>query len=232
MGKLAYFPFRVPPQEVLHQSLLYWDGVATVLPSRAGWGYDPTPEGLRDLEERGLYLGLRWMDYNGALSSSGGVLVDELNRMAAGANPPQPSQRVFLEAGKMFRGLEDLLVRLGLAEWSGEWGFGVVTSQEVIDVIIGTLIRDIVAEQSRVWRRGEALYPYTDRDDAWRCALRTAPEGGLDRPTTNWELEIGRILPVPAPGTTTEAVLAFRERYSEEPPRTRPMHSPSVRTIN
>ncbi|UUU44072.1 DUF6236 family protein [Streptomyces sp. NBC_00162] len=57
-----------------------------------------------------------------------------------------------------------------------------------------------------------ALFPYTDSEDAFRRSHRpTSATGHLA-----WEMELGRLLPVPAPGTPTTDVLVFRERYADE----------------
>ena len=55
MGVLLYYPTINPPTEVLHQALLYWDGISSVVP-RDPQVYDAVVgEELRRLEERELY---------------------------------------------------------------------------------------------------------------------------------------------------------------------------------
>ncbi|MEV0026828.1 hypothetical protein AB0H45_32445 [Streptomyces atroolivaceus] len=51
---LLYYPLVKPPTEVLHQALLYWDGIATVV-SRAPSVYEvAVPEELKELRQRQL----------------------------------------------------------------------------------------------------------------------------------------------------------------------------------
>lgn len=92
MAVLLYYPRVNPPTEILQQALLYWDGIATVVP------HDPDdyaaavqPE-LTQLRDRGLYTPLFFMrQVMDVLDGPGRreglnsrVLLEEIQRMAEG----------------------------------------------------------------------------------------------------------------------------------------------------
>jgi hypothetical protein len=55
MGVLLYYPTVNPPTEVVHQALLYWDGIASVVPRDPRVYEALVGTELRRLEERELY---------------------------------------------------------------------------------------------------------------------------------------------------------------------------------
>lgn len=94
MAVLLYYPLVIPPTEIVHQALLYWDGVASVVP-RESEIYDAAVSAeLKDLKQRGLYMPLTFdrdsMDsldhpqyrgaFHGGLASQ--VLREELRRLS------------------------------------------------------------------------------------------------------------------------------------------------------
>ncbi|MFI0468292.1 hypothetical protein ACH347_29775 [Saccharopolyspora sp. 5N102] len=79
-------------------------------------------------------------------------------------------------------------------------------SKEVQTLIIGVLARELAVNPDI------ALFPYTNSEDAFRNSLRST----YSTRSLAWEMELGRLLPVPAPGTSTTDVLAFRDRYADE----------------
>jgi hypothetical protein len=221
MAVLLYYPLVKPPTEVLHQALLYWDGVATLVP-RAPEVYEAavSPE-LRDLRERSLYTPLpfdwravemlehpdRGIPRLGSLTSQ--VLREELRRLAASPNPPSlPSPPdTFLYGSKLSRWLEEELLSLGLARRHRRGFWSLAVPQPVQQLVIGVLVRELAAG-------GRARYvPYTDQPDAHAVSLRPASS---ERGLSAYQADLGRLLPVPAPGTPTADVLAFRDRYADE----------------
>ena len=220
MAVLLYYPLVKPPAEVLHQALLYWDGIATVVP-RAPEVYEAavSPE-LKDLRDRSLYTPLRFgaesMDvlddpdfgsvFHGSRTSQ--VLREELRRLAAGPDRPRvpAPPDAFLYVSKLCSWLEHELLVLGLAERSGYRFRTLAVPSEVQQLIIGVLARELAAD-------GPVPYvPYTDHPDAYALSLRPSREQGL----TAYQADLGAFLPVPAPGTPTVDVLAFRDRYVDE----------------
>lgn len=216
---LLYYPLVKPPTEVLHQALLYWDGIATVVP-RDPWVYDiAVPEELNELRQRQLYVPLTFdggsVEWLGEPRRSEGpcgsptseALLHEMRRMAARPDRPRlPSPpEAFLYCSKISYWLIHELISLGLAERAR--GFLVLAvPKEVQQLVIGTLARDLAASSR------DPYIPYTDHPQAHAYSLGGAVESL--RPA--WELEFGRLLPVPAPSTATADVLAFRDRYADE----------------
>jgi hypothetical protein len=52
---MLYYPRIEPPTELIHQALLYWDGLATVVPADDSLRRLVIPPVLTDLQARGLY---------------------------------------------------------------------------------------------------------------------------------------------------------------------------------
>jgi len=221
MAVLLYYPLVKPPTEIIHQALLYWDGIASVVPAvPAVYAAAVTPE-LEELRDLALYTPLSFHPRSldsylddpefgaaGLPRSAARVLWQELHRMAASPRPPRVASppNAFIYASKFNLWLERELLDLGLAERPGPGFYSLAVPKEVQHLIIGVLARELAAE-SRV-----SYVPYTDREDAHTWALRAPTDDRLSA----WEVELGRLLPVPAPGTATADVLAFRERYADE----------------
>ncbi|WP_063734418.1 hypothetical protein [Streptomyces sp. RTd22] len=213
MAVLLYYPRVNPPREILHKALLYWDGIATVVP------HDPDdyaaavqPE-LTQLREQGLYTPLffmrqvmdvlnfpRW-DFNSQ------VLLEEIQRMAESpARPRLPSPpEAYLYRSKFSEWVEMVLLQHGLAERIPDDSRYAVP-KEVQHLVVSVLARE--------WGTPfpASYVPYTDRSDAYEWALRAHDEQRLPA----FRAELGRLLPVPAPGTSTADVLVFRERFNDE----------------
>ncbi|MGW4033202.1 DUF6236 family protein [Streptomyces sp. NPDC004838] len=222
MGVLLYYPAVNPPTEVVHQALLYWDGLASVVPRDPRVYEAVVGEELKRLEERELYRPLAFAEgslavldeYGRTISPSGQsstVLVEQLRRIAQRPNPPRPGDppEAVLLFSKTTWWLERMLVDLGLAVRHRARNLGLMTlgvSQEVQTLIVGVLARELAVNPDIV------LFPYTDSESAYRDSLRSATPTGF----LGWEMELGRLLPVPAPNTPTTEVLAFRDKYTDE----------------
>ncbi|MFE2022467.1 DUF6236 family protein [Streptomyces sp. NPDC059499] len=216
MPTLLYYPLVKPPQEILHQALLYWDGIASVVPESREVYEEAVSNELEDLQYRGLYHPVALSALGGSLPGMGrrgglyGVLMEELRLLAAG--PPLP--RVSLLDPHLYRSkiaylLEDEVVRLGLGQrLDGSPYRSVAVPKEVQLLLIGVAAREIASQAI-----DRSYTPYTDQVSAHETSLRL-PAGG--RGVGAWRVELGRLLPVPAPGTPTSKVLAFRDRYSDE----------------
>ncbi|MFJ6915831.1 hypothetical protein ACIQUX_18030 [Streptomyces sp. NPDC101133] len=130
MGLLLYYPTVNPPTEVVHQALLYWDGLASVVP-RDPRVYGAVASGeLRQLEERGLYQPLAFThDSLDVLAEPGSwdrswvsgqtslLLVEELRRIAERPDLPPPTSlpEAVIYTSKISHWLRELLLELGLA---------------------------------------------------------------------------------------------------------------------
>ncbi|WP_369244321.1 hypothetical protein [Streptomyces sp. R41] len=225
MAVLLYYPMVNPPKEILHQALLYWDGIASVVP-RAPEVYEAVlaPE-LAALRDRQLYTPVAlWDDSLDPLaeprhnpvfvraSSASSVLREELRRMAARPQPPclpEPPDS-FLYLSKVSNWLLEELVSLRLAVPDHREFRAVAVPKEVQTLIVGVLARELAGDAGL--QEDAAFVPYTDSADAYRWSLQSPFSGG----SLAWEMELGRLLPVPAPNTPTAQVLLFRERYADE----------------
>ncbi|EPJ36438.1 hypothetical protein STAFG_6445 [Streptomyces afghaniensis 772] len=92
MAVLLYYPLVKPPTEILHQALLYWDGIASIVPQERREYDVAVPAELQELQERRLYTPVtfelgdmeelddpEWRRDRGQASR---VLLQELRRMA------------------------------------------------------------------------------------------------------------------------------------------------------
>ncbi|MGW6980138.1 hypothetical protein ACWGE1_11905 [Streptomyces sp. NPDC054932] len=215
MPTLLYYPMVRPPREVLNQALLYWDDIATVVPEDQATYEQAVSDELKELRQRGLYHPLTagtvrsdWGDV-GLLS----VLTEELRRLAR--RPPGAVDSVMdapLYQSKVGRILEQEIVELGLGrrlEPSTVWPRrSLVVTREVRHIVIGAIAQGVAARA-----RDRAYTLYTDQQSVQETLLR-APRGGME--VGAWRVELGRLLPTPAPSTSTAEVLAFRDRYADE----------------
>lgn len=220
MGVLLYYPTANPPTEIVHQALLYWDGIASVVPREPHIYNTVVSQELRRLEERELYRPLaltrdsletledpEWGATSWLAGQASSLLAEELRRIAARPDPPRPSSppEAVIHTSKINYWLRRMLMDLGLARRHG-LPMVVAVSKEIQTLIIGVLARELAV------RRDIALFPYTDSEYAFRNSMSSpTPTGYLA-----WEMELGRLLPVPAPGTSTADVLAFRDKYADE----------------
>ncbi|HEY8987131.1 MAG TPA: hypothetical protein VIU15_47130 [Streptomyces sp.] len=204
MAALLYYPLVEPPEEVLHQALLYWDGIASVVPRHRGVYEVAVPPELEALRERALYTPVRLSGEDGQLNGpAADVLRQELRQLAQ--DPPvSPRSAVFYNS-MLSTLLESELLDLGLAERHRDGQWSIHVPPEVQQLVFSVLARELAA--------GPVPYvPYTDRPGAYEASLR-AP--GLAR-LPAFQADLGSLLPVPAPGTPTSVVLDFRDRHTDE----------------
>ncbi|GGK76051.1 DUF6236 family protein [Streptomyces flaveus] len=219
MAVLLYYPLVTPPTEIVHQALLYWDGLASVVPRDPEVYSAAVSRELEDLRSQALYTPLTFdrqsMDslddprfggaFRGSLASQ--VLIQELQYLDANRERLLAGPSAVIYGSKLSYWLERELVRRELAVPNRDRGFwSLVVPAEVWQLIVGVTVRELTCG------RYASYVPYTESDDAYRRAW-SAPT--RDR-VPAWEIELGKLLPVPAPGTATADVLAFRERYRDE----------------
>ncbi|MFH9577060.1 DUF6236 family protein [Streptomyces globisporus] len=216
MPTMLYYPLVRPPREVLHQALLYWDDIASVVPEDPAVYEGAVSTELKELKERGLYhpivvgtqLTAPLQDHYQTAP-----LVSKLRDLAASASGPQLCvMDSFLFRSKVGYVLENAIVDLGLGRRVGgsaeSWGRSLAVSREVQLLLIGALAQELACRAT-----ARSYTPYTDQPSAYEASLQTSRPGmGLGA----WRVELGRLLPTPAPDTPTSTVLAFRERYTDE----------------
>ncbi|MEU8137843.1 DUF6236 family protein [Streptodolium elevatio] len=212
MPSLLYYPSIVPPPEVVHQAVLYWDGFGSVVPDTSDLRQAGVADDLVELEAHGLYQPLQLAaEVFDEYSPSAAVLVDELRRLASAGSPSPPDS--FIYVGKLGAWLEDELVALGFAtpgRSARSGGPRLQVGKDVETLVLGVVAREL----AQYWSDRERPYfPYTTSDDAYRRSLRPSPDGTV---VPAWQMEIGKLLPVPASNTPLSEVLKFRERYADE----------------
>ncbi|MEU8758067.1 hypothetical protein [Streptomyces sp. NPDC048659] len=211
MRVLFYYPLVSPPSEVVHEALLYWDGLASVVPRDREVARAATGPELRELRERGLYLPMSPYGSSAPDLFDPGLrerIAEELDRLAARqAVAPEPFD-AYINSTKWSWRLEEHVLSLGLGtRLPGRWSLAVTSA--TAHTVIGAAARIMAARESR----GTTAYiPYTDRPLAHRAARELA----AGEPGRGYEAELGRLLPLPAPGTPLPALLAFRERHADE----------------
>jgi hypothetical protein len=224
MAVLLYYPLVVPPVEIVHQALLYWDGFSSVVPRDREVFQEAVSAELLELQQRQLYWPLVFDDRTAVSETSlysrrmrdwgaSAVLVRELERMASRPQPPRPASPPdsFIYWSKVNYELLQRLIQLGLADSHGS--SGVAVAREVQQTVIGTIVRRLaLSSPDGGAAEQRAYFPCTDREDAHRLALQPLGQARC----LSWEVELGRLLPLPVPGTSTGDVLAFRERYTDE----------------
>jgi hypothetical protein len=212
MPTMMYFPALRPPPEVMYQALLYWDGFASVVPHDQALQRALVRGELAELEARGIYSPV---SVDGVTlmrdSPEAEALRSELRRLAI-VGPTGPADS-FIWIGKATFWLEDELRLLGLAVHRPDSTLPfekLIVSKEVEATVVGVLARELARASS--WG-GKSYFPYTDDDTAYGRALWPL-HGHAGIPA--WQMELGRLLPVPTPSTGLEEVLQFRERYADE----------------
>ncbi|MFE4689060.1 hypothetical protein ACFRH6_03260 [Streptomyces sp. NPDC056749] len=216
MPTLLYYPLVKPPKEVLHQALLYWDDIASVVPEDPAVYEGAVSTELKELKDRGLYHPVVVADrFTSPLQDhyQCAPLVAALRELAAGTSGSQVCvMDSFLFRSKVGYVLENAIVDLGLGRRLGAsaatWGRSLAVSREVQLLLVGALAQEMACTTT-----ARSYTPYTDQPSAYETFLRPSrPGGGLGA----WRVELGRLLPTPAPDTPTSAVLAFREKHAAE----------------
>ncbi|MEV0374415.1 hypothetical protein AB0I10_32270 [Streptomyces sp. NPDC050636] len=219
---MLYYPRIEPPTELIHQALLYWDGLATVVPADDSLRQLVIPPVLTDLQARGLYkpeyLGVELLWSNSpAAQALREELVGLVERRAI--TPGLNVRDTVLWGTKITGWLRYELQRLGFAGpqlTTPDNHAYMLVPRAVSQVVVGVVARELAADA-----RSHSKIPCTDDSNAHYLALRhprgplpTRPYAYGRRPA--WEVEIGRLLPLPAPSTPIADVIAFREKYDDE----------------
>jgi hypothetical protein len=115
---LLYYPLVNPPEEILYQALLYWDGVASLVPRDRDVAGFAVSARTRELEQQGLYSPVIFDDLDRIHldDQTRRVWDREIKRLTALADPPRLSvpPEYFLYWSKTSDHLLKRLLRLGL----------------------------------------------------------------------------------------------------------------------
>lgn len=202
--KMMYYPFVHPPRPVLWQALLYWDELTSISPE-AGYRFRHDLVVLSDL---GLYRPAHADDLppraRAALVSDLRRVVEEMpgEDLVPVPGPLGPRNEVYW--GKLPYEVEGDLVDIGaLVPQEGR----LRASQALLSRLMIVLAKHLAAAV-----RG--TIPFTDSPSASQIAF--APLGPDLQHRRCWQLQIGHLLPVPAPDASLTKVLEFRDAYADE----------------
>ncbi|MGW2137706.1 hypothetical protein ACWCW2_17065 [Streptomyces sp. NPDC001773] len=211
MPTLLYYPLAKPPVNVIHEALLYWDGIASMVSDRQET-YERTLMGaLQDLKDRGFYHPINLKRHYSLLANREiedfPGMVDRLHALG-----PHRGRPVYLDhGGKVGFGLEEGLIALGVARRNRSLerpnlGFLVIPDKALL-ILASTMAQEVARSTTSI-----SYTPYTDQSTAEELSLRPNSWSAVSA----WRVELGHMLPMPAPGTPTSEVLAFREKYAAE----------------
>jgi hypothetical protein len=219
MSVMLYYPHVSPSEAALHQAVLYWDRLSTIVPE----GYEEvvTPGVLR-VKDAGLYrpisIGPGDVEpYDTDVAAMEAVL-DELQRSA----PPQRLMPEwsdsFLYPTKLHGRVAGMLLSRGLAQQQDPRDklSRLMVPRLVSFTVVSTMARTI-AERENQRRSGmPRTVPFTDQEIAHQAAHELPP--GLQNPrvSPSWEVELGAFMPLPSPGTDVARLIEFRKRHDDE----------------
>lgn len=202
--KMMYYPFTHPPRAVLWQALLYWDELTSISPE-TGYQFRHDLVVLRDI---GLYQPSHADDLPPRARAD---LVSDLRQVVEGLpgkdlvpvpGPLGPDNRVYW--GKLPYEVESELVEIG----------ALIPQQDMLHASPVLLSRLMVVLAKHLAATETGVIPFTDSPSANQVAF--APLGPDLAHRRCWQLQIGHLLPVPAPHVPLTKVLEFRDAYDDE----------------
>jgi hypothetical protein len=202
--KMMYYPFVHPPRPVLWQALLYWDELTSISPE-AGYQFRHDLVVLRDL---GLYRPTHADDLppqaRAYLMSDLRQVVEEMpgEDLVPVPGPLGPDNEVYW--GKLPYEVEHDLVEIG----------AFVPQEGMLRASPVLLSRLMIVLAKHLAAAARGTIPFTDSPSANQVAF--APLGPDLRHRRCWQLQIGHLLPVPAPDASFAKVLEFRDAYADE----------------
>ncbi|GGK95972.1 DUF6236 family protein [Mangrovihabitans endophyticus] len=220
MAGILYYPFANAPLPILHQAVLYWDDLATVV--APGWERRLTPH-MRELRESGLYRPVGpFLTYEPVdLMSMREEIAQAIDGVPLEDLTP-PDDRGYtrghsdiLHAQKLDPAISKDLIRRGLVRETPGAPWRLVVSPTLLNIVVSIIANSIArsanAESGCSGRTG--LRPHTDVLHAHR--IGTSPMSGIDV-TGCWQVDLSPLLPVPEGDVMIADVLDFRRRYESE----------------
>jgi hypothetical protein len=215
MQRLLYYPFVNPPIPIVWQGLLYWDGLASIVP----WEGDYFQPLLRELRDTPLYDALEVDDLKGlarprydAMLSELEAIVCELPGQDLEPEPGLLSASNRLYYGKLPLLFQERLIEIGAARPAGP-------AMQVNPRLLLAILAVTAKHLARAYADEVTYLPHTDRPKTHRIAFGPSVRAGESR--RYWQVEVGPLLPVPTPDTSLEKVLRFRDDYTAERTRLR-----------
>ncbi len=216
MQRLLYYPLVNPPGPIIWQGLLYWDGIASIVP----WDGDYLQPLLRELHDTPFYkaldadnLKLRDGPRYDAMLRELEAIVGEVpgEDLEPGSGPLRAGNRLYY--GKVPLSLQEDLIASGAAQPAGP-------AMRVNPRLLLAILAVTAKHLAEAYADDATTYlPHTDRPKAHRIAFGPLARAGDSR--LCWQVEVGAVLPVPASNTPLEKVLKFRDDYETERTRLR-----------
>ncbi|MBQ0905781.1 hypothetical protein [Micromonospora sp. U21] len=217
MAGMLYYPFANAPAAVLHQAVLYWDDLATVV--APGWERRLSAR-MREMQDAGLY---RPLEANMAfgpyeLSEIEGELDHALKQVPPDdlIPPVSPPDAEFstLHVDKLHESVVAELLARRLVYPHPHSSSRLVAAPALLHLVVSLIAGRIAFDSNR--RSGcigpQGLRPHTNVHTAYR--LSTEPAPGYDV-TACWQVDVGALLPVPRDVMISDLV-AFRAKYDAE----------------
>jgi hypothetical protein len=235
MPGMLYYPGTIPPEGVVHQAVLYWDFLSSIVPLE----YESVlGDDLRQIRDAGLYepLNLHSDRYSSDLNRAFSVdlrLLEQrlgLDRLlpsdaeVAAANAGIESNDLTWYSLRRFpHDVTERIISDGLGVWRvpGEQIWVTPAVRHLLFAIAADYIADRTAHSDE-FVVGGSLFTFTDQDHFFWAGHRPVPvEPGQAvasrwAPYPCWQVEVGGLFPTPAPGTPLREVIAFRQRYDGE----------------
>jgi hypothetical protein len=201
---MMYYPFVHPPRPVLWQALLYWDALTSISP-QSGYVFGRDLMTLQDLE---LYRPTHADDlpepaWANLVSDLRQVVVEvPTEDLVPVPGPLAPENRLFW--GKLPSIVQAELITAG----------ALVPTDHMLKVSPVLLSRLMVVLAKHLAAAERGVIPFTDSPEAHEIAY--APLGPDLQHRRSWQMQIGHLLPIPAPDTPMTKVLDFRQAYDDE----------------
>ncbi|MFE0948057.1 hypothetical protein [Streptomyces mutabilis] len=215
MPTMLYYPEIEPPRSALYQGLLYWDGVASLIPDYPDGRRFEIPDPLKRLQDRGLYRAVpieaRYKDFmRRQVLGEFPALADALIALSGTRWPER--DWVIINGGKFERSLVDTLDYLGLVD-AGSFPLdplipdSVAMRREVATLLFAAMAQEVARSNVRL-----AYTPYTVHHCHEEASLGCDPGDGVPA----WRVQLGKLLPSPSPDISIDQILTFREQYGDE----------------
>jgi hypothetical protein len=230
MPGLLYYPKVMPPTEVMYRAALYWDFVATIVP---GIYENILTEEVRRLRDEGLYFPVRIEGpvYDAVLPERFFVeLTHLMDTIPLDELIPEPARvsrdqtnRYPLRWRAVYRDKLSLIVMheledMGLAH--RDPGNQTVWVSTAIAELLFAIAIERVTEVARTEFPSGLFTCTADERSYWAghrpIPVRRLPERFSRVTVPCWQVDIGGLLPLPAPGTPIQEVIEFRRRYETE----------------
>ena len=216
MQRLLYYPLVNPPAPIVWQGLLYWDGIASIVP----WEGDYLQPLLRKLHDTPLYealdadkLKLSARPHYDAMLRDLEAIVGEIpgEDLEPEPGPLRASNRLYY--GKLPLSFQEDLIAIGAAHPAGP---AMQVNPRLLLAILAVAAKHLAQAHA-----GDTVtyMPHTDQPKTHRITF--GPLAGAGDAHRCWQVEVGAVLPVPAPDAPLEKVLRFRDNYEDERTRLR-----------